>query len=53
MEERVFRMWIYNLGLPEVYIINLYEGYKPGIVNWKIVGKKVKKKFWIMLIVKK
>ena len=25
MEERAFRMWIYNLGLPEVYITNLYE----------------------------
>ena len=38
-------MWIYSLGLPNVYIINLYEEYKPGIVNWKIVDKKVKKNF--------
>ena len=44
-EERAFRMWIYSLGLPDVYITNLYEGYKPGIVNWKIVDKKVKKNF--------
>ena len=57
-EERAFRMWINSLGLPEVYINNLYEEskngllmlqildkVKPGIVNWKIVDKKVKNPF--------
>jgi len=51
-------MWINSLGLPEVYINNLYEEskngllmlqildkVKPGIVNWKIVDKKVKNPF--------
>ncbi len=57
-EERAFRMWINSLGLPDVYVNNLYEEcktgllmlqiidkIKPGIVNWKIVDKKVKNKF--------
>ena len=51
-------MWINSLGLPDVYVNNLYEEcktgllmlqiidkIKPGIVNWKIVDKKVKNKF--------
>ena len=50
-EERVFRMWINSLNLPDVYINNLFEelqdGYiillledtvQPGVVNWKRVS---------------
>lgn len=59
-EERVFRMWINSLNLPDVYINNLFEdlqdGYiillledtvQPGIVVWKRVnkGEKAKSRF--------
>jgi plastin-1 len=49
-EERVFRMWINSLNLPDVYVNNLFEdlqdGYiillledtvQPGVVTWKRV----------------
>ena len=49
-EERAFRMWINSLGLDDVYVNNLYEDVrsgvlllkvidriKPGVVNWKKV----------------
>ncbi len=52
-EERAYRMWINSLNLEDVYINNLYEECKdgllllkvmdridPGIVNWKKVEKK-------------
>jgi plastin-1 len=59
-EERVFRMWINSLNLPDVYINNLFEelqdGYiillledtvQPGVVSWKRVnkGEKAKSRF--------
>mmetsp|Transcript_25513 Transcript_25513/g.43022 ORF Transcript_25513/g.43022 Transcript_25513/m.43022 type:complete len:634 (+) Transcript_25513:72-1973(+) len=59
-EERVFRMWINSLNLPDVYINNLFEdlqdGYiillledtvQPGVVTWKRVnkGEKAKSRF--------
>ena len=57
-EERAFRMWINSLGIPDVYINNLYEEsksgvllckvidkVKPGTVNWKIIDKNPKNPF--------
>jgi len=57
-EERAFRMWINSLGLDGVYVNNLYEEskdgvlllkvldrVKPGSVNWKIVDKNPKNPF--------
>jgi plastin-1 len=59
-EERVFRMWINSLNLPDVYVNNLFEdlqdGYiillledtvQPGVVTWKRVnkGEKAKSRF--------
>lgn len=38
-EERAFRMWINSLGLPEVYVNNLYEESKSGVVLLKVVDK--------------
>jgi plastin-1 len=47
-EERVFRMWINSLNIPEFYVNNLFEDLhdgtgilkledivQPGVVNWK------------------
>ena len=61
-EERAFRMWINSLGLQDVYINNLYEEsktgllmlqildkVKPGMVNWKIVDKKIKNPFNVVV----
>jgi hypothetical protein len=57
-EERAFRMWINSLGVPDLYINNLYEEsktgvllckvidkVKPGTVNWKIIDKNPKNPF--------
>ena len=57
-EERAFRMWINSLGLPELYINNLYEEsrsgvlllkvidkIKPGVVNWKKIDETSTNKF--------
>lgn len=57
-EERAFRMWINTLGLHEVYIHDLFEDCKdglvllkvldhiePGIVPWNKVEKKPNNKF--------
>jgi plastin-1 len=57
-EERAFRMWMNSLGLPEIYVNNLYEDsksgvlllkvidkVKPGSVNWKNVDEKSTNKF--------
>merc|ERR1712154_230221 len=57
-EERAFRMWINTLGIGDVYINNLFEDCRdglvllkvldklqPGIVSWKKVEKKPKNKF--------
>ncbi|CAI2361824.1 unnamed protein product [Moneuplotes crassus] len=52
-EERAYRMWANSLGIEDLYVNNLYEEAKdgllllkvmdrvqPGIVNWKLVEKK-------------
>lgn len=57
-EERAFRMWINTLGIEDVYINNLFDDCKdglvllkvmdkisPGLVHWKKVEKKPKNKF--------
>jgi plastin-1 len=57
-EERAFRMWMNSLGLPDIYVNNLYEDsrsgvlllkvidkVKPGSVNWKNVDEKSTNKF--------
>lgn len=57
-EERVFRLWINSLGLPEVYINNLFADLsdglillkimnhiQPGIVDWKKVNIDTRSRF--------
>jgi len=57
-EERAFRMWINTLGIDNLYINNLFEDCKdglvllkvidkiePGLVSWAKVEKKPKNKF--------
>jgi len=57
-EERVFRMWINSLGIEDLYINNLYEDLRdgvvllkledrvqPGIVSWRKVNRNPKNKF--------
>jgi len=57
-EERAFRMWINSLGIDEVYVNNLFEDCKsgiillrvidkvePGIVNWKKVEMNPNNRF--------
>ena len=57
-EERAFRMWINSLGIDDVYVNNLYEDVRsgvillkvidkinPGVVNWKKVDLAPKNKF--------
>lgn len=57
-EERAFRFWINSLGIEDVFITNLYEEVrdglvllkvmdkiKPGIVDWTKVAKKPKNMF--------
>ena len=52
-EERSYRMWINSLGIDDIYVNNLYEEAKdglvflkvmdriqPGVVDWKRVEKK-------------
>jgi plastin-1 len=38
-EERSFRMWCNSLGVEGVYVNNLYDGIKDGIVLLKILDK--------------
>jgi len=57
-EERAFRFWINSLGIEDVFINNLYEEVRdglvilkvldkisPGIVDWSKVEKKPKNLF--------
>jgi len=57
-EERAFRMWINTLGIDDLYINNLFEGCRdglvllkvidtiePGLVSWGKVEKDPKNKF--------
>ena len=57
-EERAFRFWINSLGIEDVFITNLYEEARdglvllkvidkisPGIVDWSKVEKKPKNMF--------
>lgn len=57
-EERVFRMWINSLGIEDLYVNNLYEDLRdgvvllqvenkvePGIVSWRKVSRNPKNKF--------
>ena len=57
-EERVFRMWINSLNIPDLYINNLFadmedgcallkvmDRVEPGIVSWKRVNHAPKSKF--------
>jgi len=57
-EERAFRMWINTLGIKDLYIDNLFQDCKdglvllkvldkidPGCVSWKRVEKRPKNKF--------
>jgi len=57
-EERAFRMWINTLGIDNIYVNNLFEDCKdglvllkvidkiePGLVSWGKVEKKPKNKF--------
>lgn len=38
-EERSFRMWCNSLGVDGIYLDNLYDGIKDGIVLLKILDK--------------
>jgi len=38
-EERAFRMWINSLGLPDLYVNNLYEESKSGVLLLKVIEK--------------
>eukprot|EP01016_Furgasonia_blochmanni_P032463 TRINITY_DN3348_c0_g1_i11.p2 TRINITY_DN3348_c0_g1~~TRINITY_DN3348_c0_g1_i11.p2 ORF type:complete len:424 (+),score=160.69 TRINITY_DN3348_c0_g1_i11:548-1819(+) len=38
-EERAFRMWINSLGLENVYVNNLYEDIKDGVVLLKVLDR--------------
>ncbi len=57
-DERAFRFWINSLNLEDVYVNNLYDDVRtgiivlkvcdklsPGCVNWKIVDKNPNNKF--------
>eukprot|EP00753_Platysulcus_tardus_P019623 PLAT7369.1.p1 GENE.PLAT7369.1~~PLAT7369.1.p1 ORF type:complete len:625 (+),score=349.20 PLAT7369.1:83-1957(+) len=57
-EERTFRMWINSLNIPDVYVHNLFEDVRdglvllsvmdkvePGIVSWRRVNRNPKNKF--------
>lgn len=57
-EERAFRMWINSMGIDDVYVNNLYEDVrsgvlllkvidkiKPGVINWKKVDLAPKNPF--------
>lgn len=57
-EERVFRMWINSLHIKDVYVHNLFEDLRdgvillqlmdavqPGIVSWRRVNRVCKNKF--------
>ena len=38
-EERAFRFWINSLGLEDVFISNLYEEARDGVVLLKVIDK--------------
>jgi plastin-1 len=38
-EERAFRMWMNSLGLTDVYVNNLYEDVKSGVILLKVIDK--------------
>ena len=38
-EERAFRQWINSLGIEDVFINNLYEDLRDGIVLCKVIHK--------------
>lgn len=38
-DERAFRFWINSLGIEDVYINNLYEDVKTGVVILKVCDK--------------
>lgn len=38
-EERAFRMWINSLGLDDVYVNNLYEDVRSGVLLLKVIDK--------------
>jgi plastin-1 len=60
-EERVFRMWINSLGIDDLYVHNLFEDLRdgvvllqlhdrvvPGTVSWKQVNKPPKNRYKVM-----
>lgn len=57
-EERAFRLWINSLGIPDVYVNNLYDDcqdgvllcrvidkIQPGTIDWKVVNTSPKQIF--------
>lgn len=38
-EERAFRFWINSLGIEDVFITNLYDEVKDGLVLLKVMDK--------------
>jgi plastin-1 len=38
-EERAFRMWINSMGLQDIYVNNLYEDCKSGVLLLKVIDK--------------
>jgi plastin-1 len=38
-EERAFRMWMNSLGLTDVYLNNVYEDVKSGVILLKVIDK--------------
>jgi len=38
-EERAFRMWVNTLGIPNLYVNNLFEDCKDGLVLLKVLDK--------------
>lgn len=38
-EERAFRMWINSMGIDDVYVNNLYEDVRSGVLLLKVIDK--------------
>eukprot|EP00483_Globobulimina_turgida_P007471 UN07485 len=38
-EERAFRMWMNSLGMKDIYVNNLYEDSRSGLVLLKVIDK--------------
>ena len=38
-EERVFRLWINSLGIEDVYVNNLVDDCKDGVLLNKVINK--------------